>query len=151
MLEKTLESPLGNKEIKPVNLKINQPWIFIGRTDAEVEALIIWPPDTKSQLIGKKPDSGRYLSQEEKGRTKAEMVGCHHRLNRHEFEQTLGNSEGQGSLTCYSPGIIKSWTQLDKWTATAISMISSTDHTFNIVSKKPLLYECSSRFYPVIF
>ena len=151
MLEKTLESPLGNKEIKPVNLKINQPWIFIGRTDAETEAAILWPPDSKSQLIGNGPDAGEDWRQEEKGVTEDEMVGWHHGQNGLEFEQTLGNSEGQGSLTCYSPGIVKSWTQLDKWTATAISMISSTDHTFNIVSKKPLLYECSSRFYPVIF
>ena len=114
VLEKTLESPLGNKEIKPLNPKGNQPQIFIGRTDAEAEALIIWPPDAKNQLVGKKPDSGRDWRQEEKGRTEAEMVGCHHRLNRHEFEQTLGNSEGQGSLVCCSPKVTKSWTQLNK-------------------------------------
>ena len=101
MLEKTLESPLDSKEIKPVNPKGNQPWIVIGRTDAE--APILWPPDVKSQLIGKDPDAEKDWSQEEKGTTEDEMVGWHHRLNGHEFEQTLGDSEGQESLVCCSP------------------------------------------------
>ena len=96
VLEKTLESPLDSKEIKPVNPKGNQPWTFIGRTDAE--APILWPPDAKSWLIGKDPDAGKDWGQEEKGVTEDEMVGWHHRLNEHEFEQTLGDSEGQGSL-----------------------------------------------------
>ena len=88
VLEKTLQSPLDIKEIKPVNPKENQPWIFIGRTDAEAEAPIIWPPDAKGQLIGKDPDAGKDWRQEEKGTTEDEMVGWHHRLNEHEFEQT---------------------------------------------------------------
>ena len=78
LLEKTLESPLDSKEIKPVNLRGNQPWIFIGRTDAEAEALIMWPPDVKSWLIGKDPDAGKDWRQKEKGMTEDEMVGWHH-------------------------------------------------------------------------
>ena len=96
-----LESPVDSKEIKPVNPKGNQPWIFIGRTDAE--ALILWPPDVKSQLIGKDLDDGKYWGREEKEVTEDEMVGWHHRLNRHEFEQAPGDTEGQGSLVCCSP------------------------------------------------
>ena len=99
-VEKTLESPLHCKEVKPVNPKGNQPWVFIGRTDVEVEASILWPPDVKSWLIGKDPDAGKDWGQEEKGTTEDEMVGWHHRLNGREFKQTLGGSEGQGSLAC---------------------------------------------------
>ena len=85
-----------------VNPKISQPWIFIGRIDAEVEAPILWPPDAKSRLIGKDPDAGKDWGQE-KGVTEDEMVGWHHWLNGHEFEQTLGDGEGQGSMACCSP------------------------------------------------
>ena len=86
VLEKTLESPLDCKEIKPVNPKENQSWIFIGRTDAEAETPILWPPDAKSWLIGKGPNTGKDWGQEEKGMTEDEMVGGHHWLNGHEFE-----------------------------------------------------------------
>ena len=86
VLEKTPESPLGCKEIKPVNPKGNQSWIFIGRTDAEAETAIVWPPDAKSQLIRKDPDAGKDCRQEGKGKTEDEMVGWHHGLNGHEFE-----------------------------------------------------------------
>ena len=103
VLERTFESPLDCKEIKSVNPKRNQPWIFIGRTDAEAEALIHWPPDVKNWLIWKDPDAGKDWRQEEKAATEDEMVGWHQWLNGHEFEQTLGDSEGQGSLMCYSP------------------------------------------------
>ena len=75
VLEKTLKSPMDWKEIKPVNLNRNQPWIFIGRTDAEAEAPVLWPPDVKGQLIRKDPDAGKDLKQEEKGMTEDEMVG----------------------------------------------------------------------------
>ena len=104
-LKKTLESPSVCKEIKPVNPKENQPWIFIGRTDAEAEAeaLILWPPSAKSQLIGQNPDAGKDWRQEEKGMTEDELVGWHHQLNGHESEWSLGGSEGQGSLECCSP------------------------------------------------
>ena len=86
VLEKTLESPLGCKEIKPINPKGNQSWIFIGRTDAEAEALILWPPDGKNWLIGKDPDAGKDWRWEEKGTTEDEMVGWHPWLNGHESE-----------------------------------------------------------------
>ena len=102
-LDKTLESPLDCKEIKPVYPKGNQPWIFIGRTDAEVEAPKLWPSDEKSQLIGKGSDAGEDWGQEEMGMTEDEMVGWYHWLNGHEFAQTPGDSEGQGSLACFSP------------------------------------------------
>ena len=86
VLEKTLESPLDSKEIQPLNPKGNQSWIFIGKTDAEAEAPILWLPDEKSQLIGKYPDAGNDRRQEEKGMTENEMVGWYHQLNGHEFE-----------------------------------------------------------------
>ena len=98
--EKTLESPLDFKEIKPVNPKGNQPWIFIGRTDAEAEAPIIWPSDVKNLLLRKHPDSGKDWRQEEKGTTEDEMIRWHHWLNGHEFEQVPGVGDGQGSLVC---------------------------------------------------
>ena len=94
---------LDSKKIKPVNPKVNQPWILIGRTDAEAEALIHWPHDGKSQPIGKDPGIGKDWGQKEKGVTEDEMVGCHHRLNAHEFVQIPGDSKGQGSLMCCSP------------------------------------------------
>ena len=102
-LEKALESLLDCKEIKPVNPKGNQFWIFIGRTDAEAEAPMLWPPDVKYWLTGKNLDTGKDWRQGEKGTTEDEMVGWHHWLNGHEFEQTLGDSEGQGSLACCNP------------------------------------------------
>ena len=113
--EKTLESPLDCKEIKSVNP--NQPWIFIWRTDAEAEAPILWPPDAKSQLIRKEPDAGKHWKQE-KGMTEDEMVGWHHRLTGHEFEQTLGDGEGQGSLVCRSLCDHKSKAWFSDWTTT---------------------------------
>ena len=94
MVKWSLESPLDSKEIKPVNPKRNQPWIFIGRTDAEVEGSILWPPDTKSRLTGKDPDAGKDWRQKEKGATEDQMVGWHHWLNGLEFEQTLGVGDG---------------------------------------------------------
>ena len=98
---RTLESPLDSKEIQPVHPKGNQSWIFIGRTDAEVP--ILWSPDAKSQLIGKDPDAGIDLRQREKGTIEDEMVGWHHWLNGHDFEQALGVGDGQRSLACCSP------------------------------------------------
>ena len=97
----TLESPLDCKEIQPVNPKGNQSWIFIGRTDAEAETPIFWPPYTKNQLIGKDPDVGKDWRHKENG-TKEE-VGWHHWLNGHEFKQAQGVGDGQGSLASCSP------------------------------------------------
>ena len=103
VLEKTLESPFNCKEIQPVHPKRNQSWIFIGRTDAEIETPMLWPPDAKSWLIGKDPDAGKDWRRKEKGMTENEIIGWDHRLNGHEFESTLGVGEGQGSLACCSP------------------------------------------------
>ena len=103
VLEKTLESLLDCKEIQPVHPKGNQSWMFIGRTDAEAETAIPWTPDVKDWLIGKDPDAGKDWRQEEKGTTEDEMVGWHHWLNGHKFEQAPGVGDGQGSLACCSP------------------------------------------------
>ena len=103
VLDKTLKSPLACKEIQPVNPKGNQSWIFIGRIDAEAKAPIFWPPDVKNWLIGKDPDAGKDWRQEEKGMTEDGMVGWHHWLDGHEFEQALGVGDGQGGLACSSP------------------------------------------------
>ena len=104
-----LLSPLDSKEIKLLSPKRNQPWIFIGRTDAEAEAPILWSPHAKSRLIGKEPDAGKDWGQEEKGATEDEMVRYHHQLNGHKFEQTLGDSGGWRSLACYCPWGLKEW------------------------------------------
>ena len=101
VLEKTLESPLDCKEIQPVHSEGDQSWVFFGRTDAEAETPILWPPHVKSWLIGKDPDAGRDWGQEEKGTTEDEMAEWHHRLNGHEFEWTPGVGDGQGGLACY--------------------------------------------------
>ena len=98
-----LESPLDCKEIQPVHPKGNESWIFTGRTDAEAETPILWPPDVKNWLIGKDPDAGKDWRQEEKGMTEDEMVGWHHRLHGHEFEEAPVVGDGQGSLACCSP------------------------------------------------
>ena len=121
VLENTLESSLDCKEIKPVNTKRNQAWIFIGRTDAEAEAPILWPPDAKSWLIWKDPDATKDWRLEEKGTTEDEMVGWYHQLNRHEFEQSPGDSEGQGSLACCTHGVTDNQIWLRNWTTRSVS------------------------------
>ena len=103
VLEKILESAFDSKDIKPVNPKGNESWIFIGRTDAKAETPILWPPDVKNWLIGKDPDTGKDWRLEKKGMTEDEMVGWHHQLNGHEFEQALGVGNRPGSLACCSP------------------------------------------------
>ena len=100
VLEKTLENPLDCKEIQPVHSKGNQSWVFIGRTDAEAETPILWPPDAKNWLIGKDPGAGKDRRQEEKGTTEDEMVGWHQQHNGHEFGWTPGVGYGQGGLEC---------------------------------------------------
>ena len=109
MLDKTLESPLDCKEIQPVHPKGNQSWIFIWRTDAEAETLILWPPDAKNWLTGKDPHAGKDQGQEEKGMTEDEMVGWQVWLDRHEFEQAPRVDDGQGSLACCSPWGCRVW------------------------------------------
>ena len=112
------KSPLDSKESKPVNPKRNQSWIFIGRTDAEDP--ILWPPDAKNWLIGKDPDAGEDGRQEEKGTTEDEMVGWHHWLNGHEFEQALGLVMDREAWRATVYGVAKSWIQLSDWTITAV-------------------------------
>ena len=102
VLEKTLERPLDCKEIKPVNPKGNQSWMFIGRTDAEAEAPALCPPDAKNWISGRDTDAGKDVRQQEKGETEDEIVGWHHWLKGHESEQNPGDGEGQGRLACYS-------------------------------------------------
>ena len=114
VLEKAFESPLDCKDIKPVNPKEYQSWIFIRRTDTE--APILGPPDAKSRLIRKDPDAGKDWRQEKKGTTEDKIVGWHHWLNRHESEQAPGDGGGQGSLACCSPWGLQSRTWLSDWT-----------------------------------
>ena len=102
VLEKTLESTLDTKEVTPVNPKGNQPLIFVGRTDADAEAPILWPADVKIWFIGKNPAAGKDWEQEKKGMTEDEMDVWYHWLNGHDFEKAPGVSEGQGSLDCCS-------------------------------------------------
>ena len=100
VLEKTLESPLDCKDIQPVHPKGDQSWVFIGRTYAEAETPILWPPHVKGWLIGKDSDAGRDWGKEEKGIKEDEMAGWHHRFNGHEFGWTPGVGDGQGGLAC---------------------------------------------------
>ena len=119
VLEKTLQSPLDHKEIKPIYPKGNQLWIFIVKTVAEAEAPVLWLPNVKSWLIGKDPDAWKNWGQEEKRVGKDEMVVWHHWLNGHEFEQTLGDSGERRSLVCCCL-----WDQIQTrsrhWTTTAV-------------------------------
>ena len=118
-LEKTFESPLDCKEIKPVNPDGNQSWILIVRTDAEAEAPILWPPHAKSWLIGKDPDAGKDWRQEEKGTTEGEMIGWHHW---HEFEPAPGDGEVQGSLVAAVHEATKTQTRLSYWKTNKIGL-----------------------------
>ena len=129
VLEKTLGSPLDSKEIQAVNPKGNQSWTFIGRPEAKAEVPILWPPDAKSWLIGKDPDTGKDSGQKEKGATVDEMAEWHHQLNGYETDQTPGGSEGQGSLACCSPCCRKEsdmteWVN-NNWTAVGFRKLNS--------------------------
>ena len=118
VLERTLENLLECKEIKWVNPKGNQSWIFIGKTNAEAETPMFWPPDVKN--IGKASDAGKDWRQEEKGMTEDEMVGWHYWRDGHEFEQAPGVGDGQGILACCSPWVREEWdmTEWLDWTRT---------------------------------
>ena len=134
VLEKTLESPLDCKEIQPVHPKGNQSWIFIGRTDAEAETPILWPPDAKGQLIWKDPDVGKDWRQEEKGMTEDEMVGWHHQLNGHELSklQELAMTERPGMLQSLGlPRVVHDW---------AIELNWATKHEHNRTFIKLTMY-----------
>ena len=117
VLEMTLESLLDIKKTQQVHPKGDQSWVFIGRTDVEVETPIFWPPDIKNWLIWKDPDGGKDWRWEDKGITENEMVGWHHRLNVHEFEQAPVVGEGQGILSCCTPWGRKVQTWLSDWNA----------------------------------
>ena len=136
VLEKTLESPLECKKIKPVNPEGHQSWIFTRRTDAKAEAPILWPPDVKDWLIRKDPDAGEDWRQEEKGMTEDETVGWHHWLNGCEYEQALGIGDGQGSLVCCSP-----WAHKESDTAEWLNWISILLSL--IIDQKQGPYSCS--------
>jgi len=134
----TLESSLDCKEIKPVNPKGNQSWIFIGRTDAEVEAPILWPPDAKSWLISESADS----SQEEKGTTQDEMV--HHQLDGHEFEQALGVCNGQERLVCCCP-----WGRKESDMTEWLNWIEGREWEI-LKSKNIHVQPCEYKFLPLV-
>ena len=116
MLEKTLESPLDCKEIEPVHPKGDQSWVFIGRTDTEAEAPILWPPDAKSWLIGKDPDAGKDWRCEEKGTTEHELVGWHHRLDGHELGKLRKLVMDREAWCATVHRVAKNWIWLSDWT-----------------------------------
>ena len=122
-MEKTLQSSLDSKEIKTVNPKGNQSRIFIGRMDAKAEAPILWSPDAKNWLTGKDPDAGKDWRQKKKGMIEDKMVGWHHQINGHEFEQALGVGNGQGSLAGCIHGVTKSRTWLSDWTDIELNLL----------------------------
>ena len=128
---KLLRVPWTSKEIKPVNLKGNQPWMFIGRTDAEAETPILWPLSTKNWLIGKDSDAGKDWRQEEKGTTEDEMVGWYHGLDGHESAWTPGVGDGQGGLACCSPWGRKesNTTEQLNWTDGLFCLLAETLNT----------------------
>ena len=142
VLEKTLESPLDCKEIQLVHLKGNQSWVFIGRTDAEAETPILWPPDAKSWLIWKDPDAEK--GQEEKGTTEDEVVGWRHQLNGHGFGWTPGIGDGQGGLVCCGSWGCK---ELDttEWLNLQISY-----HLFYLKACSPIPLQLLCSLFPII-
>ena len=111
---------LGQQEIQPTHPKGNQSWIFTGRTDAETP--ILWPPDAKNWLLWKDPDAGKDWRWEKKGTMEGKMVGCHHQLDRHQFEQTPGVGDGVESCAVVH-WVAKSWTWLSDWTDTSLANI----------------------------
>ena len=144
VLEKTLECPLDCKEIQPFNPKGNQSWIFIGRTDVEAETPIFWLPDEKTWVTGKDPDAGNDWRQEEKGMTEDELVGWHHWLDGHEFEQAPGIGDRRWSLVCCSPWGHKesdmteqlNWTDLTYMQSTWCEMLGWMSHKVEYGQKK---------------
>ena len=126
------ESPLDCREIQPVHPKRDQSWIFIGRTDAEAETPILWPPHAKSWLTGKDPDAGKDWRQEKKGMTEDEMVGWHHRLSGHGFGWTPEVGDGQGGLVCCSPWGHRESTWLSDWSELRTCKVHSHFALFQI-------------------
>ena len=158
VLEKTPESPLDSKEIKPVNLKGNQPWILFGRTDAEGEPPVFWWSDGNSWLIGKVPDTGKDWGQKEKRVSEDEMAGWHHWCNGHELGQILGDGEGQRGLVCCSPwgrkeldmsGWLNKFSLVQRLIFISFTQIKNNNleiaHSF-VEEIILLLYQCSKRW-----
>ena len=143
VLEKTLVSPLDCKKIQPVHPKGNQSWVFFGRTDAEAETPILWPPHAKRWLIGKDPDAGRDWGQEEKGMTEDEMAGWHHRLDARESEWTPGVGDGQGGLACCD-----SWGRKESDTTERLHW---TDSSGGLLGGRVSQCRTDSQPYPVSF
>ena len=135
-VEKTIESPLDCKEIQPVHPNGNQSWIFIGRTDAEAETPLLWPPDVKNWVIGKDHDAGKDWRWEEKGTTEDKMVGWHYWLNGHELVLALGVGDGQGGVHGAVHRFAKSRTWLSDWTELRQGRFSS--FLFKVLGKKVL-------------
>ena len=135
VLQKILESPLDCKELQPVHFKGDQSWVFIGRTDAEAETPVLWPPDMKSWLIGKDPDAGKDWGQEEKGMTEDEVIGWHHRLYGHGYGWTLGFGDGQGGLACCG-----SWGH--KKSDTTETVLTWTESINAVYSYQPHTHKC---------
>ena len=131
VLEKTLESPLDCREIQPVHPKGDQSWVFIGRTDAEAETPVLWPPHVKSWLIGKDSDAGRDWGQEEKGTTEDEMARWHHWLDGREFEWTPGVGDGQGGLACCNSWGCKELDTTEQLNWTELRWPKPTIHPFS--------------------
>ena len=149
VLEKSLESPLDCKEIKPVNPKGNQAWIFIGRTDAEAETPILWPPDVKNWLTGKDPDAGKVGRQEKEETIEDETVGWHHRLDGYELELAQACSQpgvgcGQGRLICCHPWGHKKldMTEQMNWTEVTSSGSSSEGTDFYFLMEEAVKWLC---------
>ena len=139
-----LESPLDCKEIRPVHPKGNQPWIFIGRTDAEAVTPMLWPPDVKNWLIGKDPDAEKDWRQEEKGTIEDEIVEWHHWLNGHEFEQVLGVGYEQGSLACCCPWGCKQSDMIERlnWTEMNAHNTHTHTHTHTYIYRHTYIFWC---------
>ena len=130
ILEKTLDSPLDCKNIKPVNPKGNQPWIFIERIDVEAEAPILWPPDAKSWLVGKDPDAGKYWRQEEKGQQKMRWLdGITYSMDMN-LSKLWGTAEGTGARQAAADEAVKTQTRLRDWTTTTSPTLIESQHPF---------------------
>ena len=129
---RTLKNPLDSKEIQPVHPEGYQSWVFIGRTDAEAEAPILWPLDMKNLVIGKDPDGGKDWRQEEKGTTEDEIVEWHHQLNGHEFEQAPELVMDREAWRAAVHGVENIWTWLSDWTV--LKSITNVSTSFALVS-----------------
>ena len=147
VLEKTLETPLDSKEIKPVNLKGDQQWVFTARIDAEAEAPVFWSFDMNRRLTGKAPYAGKDWGQKEKRASEDEMAGWRHQCNEYELGQILGDGEGQGGLECCSPWRAESRTQLGNWTTTAIHSYAFSYFMIFLIGNDHIFKQASTRSY----